>query len=339
MKLTQTLLNSIKKFKFTFNWALFAIFIIFFAAIAYMNSAFLYPNYIIDVMLKNIIEIGLMALPMTLIIITGGIDLSVGSILVLSAVLGGIAGKDYGSTVGLIVTIVVGTLCGLINGLIIARIKISPLVTTLATMYLFEGIARGISHGDSIYSFSSSNFFGNGLLFGIPVQIFIYIILAIAFYLILSKTTLGRSLFGIGLNENATNYSGINTNKVKVGIYTLSGFMCSVSALMWLGRFTSIKYDAGESLNLIVITVVVLGGTSILGGYGNIVGTVIATLIIAVLNSGLTVLNIPIDTQIIVNGIVLVISLIVYAILNERVKNKRILKIDTSAITVKKAVN
>jgi ribose/xylose/arabinose/galactoside ABC-type transport system permease subunit len=336
MKLTQSLSKGLKGFKFTFNWALLAIFVILFITIASLNSAFLYPDYIIGVMLRNIIEIGLMALPMTLIVITGGIDLSVGSIMVLSAILGGIAAKHYGGAAGLIVTVLVGTLCGLFNGVIIAKLKISPLVTTLATMYLFLGLARGVSLGDSIYSYNVSDFLGNTVIFGIPIQIFIYIIFALIFYLLLAKTTLGRSLYAVGLNENATKYSGINTNKVKIGIYVLSGFVCSISSLIWLGRFTSIKYDAGTSLNLIVVTVIVLGGTSILGGYGDIKGTIIATLILAVLNSGLTVLNIPIDTQIIVNGVVLVISLITYAILNERMKKSKIIKIDTAAIEPQK---
>jgi ribose/xylose/arabinose/galactoside ABC-type transport system permease subunit len=337
MKLTESLSKSVKGFKFTFNWALLVIFVILFATIASLNSAFLYPDYIIGVMLRNIIEIGLLALPMTLIVITGGIDLSVGSILVLSAIIGGIAAKQYGGTAGIVVTILVGTLCGLFNGIVIAKLKISPLVTTLATMYLFLGLARGISLGDSIYTYNISSFLGNAVLFGIPIQIFLYIVLALIFYLLLSKTTLGRSLYAIGLNEHATKYSGINTNKVKIGIYVMSGFMCSIASLIWLGRFTSIKYDAGTSINLIVVTVIVLGGTSILGGYGDIKGTIIATLILAVLNSGLTVLNIPIATQIIVQGLVLVISLIAYAILNERAIKSKIIKIDTASITPQKS--
>jgi len=319
-----------KKFRFTFNFALFVIFAMLFILIAILNSNFLAPDYLIGVMLRNIVEIGLMALPVTLIIITGGIDLSVGSILILSAMAGGLAANSYGSTVGLIVTLLTGALCGLFNGLVIAKLKISPLVTTLATMFLFMGLARGISLGDSIYSFKISDFFGTTYLIGIPMQIFIYIALAVIFYLLLAKTTLGRSLYAIGLNENAAKYSGIKTDSVKIGIYVLSGLVCSVAALIWLGRFTSIKYDAGTSLNLKVVTVIVLGGTSILGGFGDMKGTIIATLIIAVLNSGLTVLNIPIDTQTIVHGSVLVISLIAYSIMTERVKQNRIVVIDAS---------
>ncbi len=318
----------IRKIKFSFNKALFLLLVLLFIVIASMNSAFLSPDYFVGVMLRNIVEIGLMALPVTLIIITGGIDLSVGSILVVSAMVGGLAAKQFSSdVVGLIVTLATGCLCGLINGLIISKLKISPLVTTLATMFLFLGIARGLSTGDSVYSYKITEFFGTTEIFGIPMQIYIYVVLAILFTLLLSKGMLGRKLYGIGLNENATKYAGVNTDRTKIIIYVLSGLMCAIAALIWLGRFSSIKYDAGMSLSMKVVTVIVLGGTSILGGYGDMKGTILATVIVAVLNSGLTVLNIPIDMQTIVLGLVLVASLVVYSILNERVKTKRIITV------------
>ncbi len=319
--------------KFSFNKALFLLFVVLFVIISLMNPLFLNPDYLIGVMLRNIVEIGLMALPVTLIIITGGIDLSVGSIMVVSAMLGGLAAQRFSNNiVGLVVTIFVGILCGLFNGILVAKLKISPLVTTLATMFLFMGIARGISTGDSVYSYGLSEFFGTTQIAGIPMQIFIYVILAVLFTILLSRTTLGRKLFAIGLNENATRYSGIDTDKVKILIYVLSGVICAIAALIWLGRFTSIKYDAGVSLNLKVVTVIVLGGTSILGGYGNMKGTILGTLIVALLNSGLTVLNIPIDMQTIVHGLVLVISLVAYSIINERTKSKKIIEIKVDEV-------
>lgn len=324
-----------KKFKLTFNIALFAILIILFLTIACLNTAFISFDYIIGVMIRNIIELGLMALPVTLIIITGGIDLSVGSTMVLSAMSGGIAASQFGSTVGIMVTLLTGLLCGLFNGVVIAKLKISPLVTTLATMFLFMGIARGMSLGDSVYSYPAAEFLGNVDFGGIPFQIFLYAVLAAAFWVILSKSTIGRKLFAIGLNENATRYSGIKTERVLILIYVMSGLMCALTSMIWLGRFTSIKYDAGTSIGLKVVTIIVLGGTSILGGIGDIKGTIIATFIIAVLNSGLTVLNIPIDTQTIVHGSILIISLITYSILTERVKERKIIKVDISVKTDK----
>ena len=310
---------------FNFNLALIAILVMLFTTIAMMNRVFLSPDYLIGVMLRNIVEIGMMALPVTLIVITGGIDLSVGSTMVLSAMIGGMVAASYGSAWGLIAALVTGIACGLFNAILIAKVKISPLVATLATMYLYMGIARSISHGDSVYAFPAAEFLGNKVIAGVPIQIFIYALLALIFWFILAKTTLGRKLFAIGLNENATKYCGIDTDKVKIWIYLFSGVICALAGLIFLGRFTSIKYDAGTSLGLKVVTIIVLGGTSILGGIGDMRGTILAALIIAVLNSGLTVLGIPNDMQTIVHGMILVLSLVSYAVFNERARKSRII--------------
>ncbi|MDR1212147.1 MAG: ABC transporter permease [Spirochaetaceae bacterium] len=316
-----------KKFRFTFNWALAVILVVLFIAIAAINSVFLSFDYLVGVMLRNIVELGMMALAVTLIIITGGIDLSVGSILVFSSMIGGIVAIHGGSFAGITAALVTGTVCGLFNGFLIAKITISPLVTTLATMYLYMGLARSISGGDSVYSYPATQWFGTSEIAYIPLQIFYYAVLAFVFWFVLSKTTLGRKLYAIGLNEQATNFSGINTNRVKIIIYTLSGLICAFAGLIWLGRFTSIKYDAGTSLGLKVVTIIVLGGTSIAGGIGDMKGTILATLIIAVLNSGLTVLNIPIAAQTIVHGGILIISLVSYFVLNNRMSKRRVVEL------------
>jgi len=319
-----------KKFKVTFNTLLFLIWILIFVAIAVISPAFLSPGYLVNVMLRNIVEIGMVALPMTLIIITGGIDLSVGNIMILSATLGGLAAASYGSVAGIIVTLVTGLVCGLLNGLIIVKAKISPMVTTLATMYLYLGISRGISKGNSIYTYEFTTLMGTTSLFGVPLQIWIYIILAVIFTILLSKTTLGRKLYSIGLNENATQYAGIDIGKIKIIMYVICGLVCALASYIWLGRFTSIKFDAGTNFNMKVITIIVLGGTSINGGIGSMVGTIIGTLIIATLNSGLTVMNIPIDVQTIVHGSVLIVALIGYAVINNRAKKKKLIKIEAA---------
>ncbi|MDY3919159.1 MAG: ABC transporter permease [Candidatus Limivivens sp.] len=323
-----------KKFKFSFNLALFLIWLVLFVFIAFKAPNFLKPNYLISVMLRNIIEIGMVALPMTLIIITGGIDLSVGNILVLSCMLGGMAAGAAGSVAGVIVTLLVGIACGVLNGVIISKVKISPMVTTLATMYLYLGLARGITKGDSIYAYDFAAFMGNTVILGLPIQIWLYIILAVIFVYLLSKTTLGRKIYSLGLNSNAAKYAGVDADKILIGLYALAGLICALAAFIWLGRFTSVKYDAGTNFNLKVITVVVLGGTSINGGIGDMKGTILGTLIIATLNSGLTVLNIPIDVQTIVQGVVLMIALISYALLNERAKKKKIIKVEDAKASV-----
>ena len=307
--------------------ALFLIWLLLFAFISIKAPNFLKPNYLISVMLRNIIEIGMVALPMTLVIITAGIDLSVGNILVLSCMLGGMAAGAAGDAAGALITLAVGLICGIINGIIIAKVKITPMVTTLATMYLYLGLARGITQGDSVYAFPLAAYLGNTVIAGLPIQIWIYLVLAVVFVYILSKTTLGRKIYSIGLNPNAAKYAGVKTDKILIGIYALTGVICALAALIWLGRFTSVKYDAGTNFNLKVITVVVLGGTSINGGIGDMKGTILGTLIIATLNSGLTVLNIPIDVQTIVQGAVLMVALIAYAVLNDRAKKRKIVAV------------
>ena len=265
-----------------FDLALLVILLISFLGIASQNAVFLSRDYVIGVVLKNAIEIGFMALPMTIIIITGGIDLSCGNIMVLSSMLGGMAAVKSGSIVGILVTLSVGVLCGLLNGIVITKVRVPAMITTLATMYLYLGIARGISKGDSVCSYGATSFLGNEMVLGIPIQIYFYIVVAIIFVMILQKSTYGRKIFAIGLNEGATRYSGINTDKVILLAYVMEGVMASLAAMTWIGRFTSLKYDAGTNMHMKVITVVVLGGTSIMGGVGDMKGTIIATLIIAV---------------------------------------------------------
>lgn len=309
-----------KQKKGSFNLALFVIWLLIFAVISWRSPSFCTANYILNVMLRNIVEIGMVALPMTLIIITGGIDLSVGNIMVLAAMIGGMAAKAFGSVAGVLATLVSGLLCGLLNGVLVAKAKISPMVATLATMFLFLGLARGFSKGSSVYSYSASEAMGTMSMGGIPAQIFLLLLLAAGFLVFLHKTPFGRTLYCTGLNENATKYAGINADRNKIIIYVICGAVCALAALIWLGRFTSIKYDAGTNFNLKVITVVVLGGTSINGGIGNLKGTLLGTLIIATLNSGLTVMDIPIDLQTIVQGTVLIIALIFYSVINNRAK-------------------
>lgn len=312
------------KIRFTFNKALFLIWLVIFILIGVKAPNFFNANYLITVMLKNIVEIGIVALPMTMIIITAGIDLSVGNIMILASVLGAMAAKASGSSiVGVAAVFAVGALCGLLNGIMISKAKISEMITTLATMYLYLGLARGITRGDSEYSFGFATWIGNTMVGPIPIQILIFAALAVIFVIVLQKSTFGRKLFAIGKNKAAARYSGIDVDKILIILYIVTGLVCSLAAFIWLGRFTSVKYDAGTNFNLKVITIVVLGGTSIMGGVGDMRGTLLGILIIATLNSGLTVMNIPIDAQTIIQGVVLLISLIAFSIANTRSRQRK----------------
>jgi len=308
-----------KSKKFNFNFALGALFLVLFIAIGLKTPNFFKPDYLVNVMLRNIIELGMIALPVTLVVITGGIDLSLGSIATLSGIIGGMSYKATGSGIlAVILVLLVGLACGWFNSLLVTKLNIPAMVTTLATLYLFQGIARGITQGNSVYAFPAAKWLGNFEIGSFPIQIIFYIVLAVFFVLLLSRTYYGKYLYAIGHNEIASRFDGINTVRCKMIAYILSGLMSAFAGMIMLGRFSSMKYTAGDGMNLKVVTIIVLGGTSINGGVGSMVGTIIATLIIAVLNSGLTVLNIPIDVQTIVQGSVLLISLITYAIIEKR---------------------
>lgn len=272
----------------------------------------------------NIIgELGVMALAMTFIITTGGIDLSVGYNLQLSAI---VFGLTYATTqsipLAVFLALITGTLGGLLNGLIISRTKIPPLVTTLATMYLFRGISM-ILAGAKIYSGFPDSFkkFSTIDVFGfIPIQFFYFVALFLIFNLFYTRSTLGRELKGIGTNEKVVFFSGIKTKNVILFIYTLTGLMTALAALIYLGRLSAAKTSMGDNLNLQVITAVVLGGTSIMGGSGSIKGTFIGILIIGVLKKGFTLLNFSGNIYNFTLGVILIGALIIYAVLEDRKK-------------------
>jgi ribose/xylose/arabinose/galactoside ABC-type transport system permease subunit len=315
-------LSGRKKIKMTFDLALFIILVILFFAIGIINPVFFEFEYLAESVLKNIIEIGLIALPTTIILITGGIDFSIGSTMILSAAIGGLATYYTGSgLLGFLVCILIGLACGFLNAILITKLKLPPMVVTLATMYLYLGLARGFTQGltmTAVPAFSVATFLGTKMILSVPLQIYIWVFCVILFSLLLSKSYFGRVLYAIGLNENATRFAGINTDFHKIVIYTLSGLICALAGMIFIGRFSSVTFASTDGITLKIVTVVVLGGVSILGGKGSIRGTVLGTLIIAVLNGGLTLISIPITTQKIVQGMVLIISLIANAVIQAK---------------------
>ncbi len=266
-------------------------------------------------------EIGIMALAMTLIITTGGIDLSVGYILELSAIVFGVTLKRTGNLAEAIVaSLAAGTACGLLNGFIISRTKIPPLVTTLATMNLYRGLSFIIAGTSSYTGFPAgfkliSTYL---VLQTVPVQLLYFVALFVLFQVVYARGSLGRSLKGIGFNEGVLIFSGIKTKNILLWIYTLCGLMSAVAALVYLGRLSAAKTSMGDGLNLQVITAVVLGGTSIMGGVGSILGTFFGVLLIGVLRKGFTLVNLGGNVFNFTLGLILILALVVFAVLERR---------------------
>ena len=287
-----------------------------------LEPVFFSPDVLFDVT-AIIGEIGIMALAMTYIITTGGIDLSVGFNLQLSAIVFGVVYLQTRSlALAVVLSLACGTACGAVNGLIVSRTRIPPLVTTLATMYLFRGVSMIIAGTDSYSGFpdgfkriSTTDLFGF-----IPIQFLYLLALFLLFNLFYTRGSMGRNLKGIGYNEQAVIFSGVKTKRILLFIYTLAGLMCALAALIYLGRLSAAKTSMGNDLNLQVITAVVLGGTSIMGGAGSVKGTFIGALIIGVLRKGFTLLNYSGNIFNFTLGVILIASLIAYAVIEERKK-------------------
>jgi rhamnose transport system permease protein len=266
-------------------------------------------------------EVGLIALPMTFIIITGGIDLSVGSIVGLCAIMLGYSWKNFGFPLPLAIcfSLLVGAAAGFLNGIVITRVKVPPLIMTIATLALYRGLAEGISQARSVRGYPEWFYFiGQENLFGVPAQLWLLLIAIVVSGIVLDRTTFGRTLYAIGSNETAARFSGLPVDRVKLIIYALSGLMAGLSACVLVSRVTTTRSDMGIGYELDVIATVVLGGTSIFGGVGTIWGTVVGLAMIQLLKNGLALTGVKGDATIVVIGTVLILSTLVASSLQRR---------------------
>lgn len=261
------------------------------------------------------VEIGLLALVMTPIIITGGIDLSVGSMMGLSAVVFGALWRDANLPipVAILLTLIVGVLGGALNGLIITKLRFPPLIVTLGTFSLFRGMAEGITRGIENYSGFPAEFLflGQGYVFGvIPTQFFILIAAIFVIYWVLERTAYGRSLYAIGYSQEGARHAGIKVRRSLNIIYVLSGLMASLAAVIYVAHLGQAKSDAGTGYELMAITAVVLGGASIFGGRGTVLGTVLGLFAIVILQNGLRLSGQPAEFAGILTGVLLVATIL-----------------------------
>jgi rhamnose transport system permease protein len=265
-------------------------------------------------------EVALIAVPMTIIIILGGIDLSVGSIMAFSAVMLGLSWQVFGLPLWLAVFVGmgVGALAGYLNGLIIVYLGVPPLIVTLATLAIFRGLSYGISQSRSFNGFPDSfAFWGSGEILGIPVQLYILLIVLVISAVILAATPLGRSIYAIGNNETAARFAGLRVGSIKILAYTMSGLMAGVAGFIFTSRVTSTRADAATGLELDVIAAVVFGGTSIFGGRGTILGTALGVVTIQLLRNGLQLTGVRGEGTVILIGSVLIVSILLNQLLEK----------------------
>ena len=289
--------------------------IILMAVITIINSNFLTANNLLNLLLQ-VTSNALIAFGMTFVILTGGIDLSVGSILALSSALtAGLLGSGMPVTLAILISLILGCILGMMNGLLISYGKLAPFIVTLATMTIFRGATLVYTNGNPITKGLSDTFLfqflGQGYIVGIPFPVIIMFIVFIVLYVLLHKTAFCKSVYAIGGNEKAAYISGVKLNKVKIIIYSISGIMASISGLIITSRLSSAQPTAGASYEMDAIAAVVLGGTSLSGGKGRILGTLIGALIIGVLNNGLNIIGVSAFWQQVVKGVVILIAVLI----------------------------
>lgn len=281
------------------------------------------PNFftfsnLVGIMLATAV-IGILALGVTFVIITGGIDLSIGTVMTFSSVIAGvfISYWHVNTLLGVIGGIVAGGLCGLVNGLLISKLRIPPFIATLGMMNVTKGLSLIITGTKPIY-FTNSKVFtkiSQGSVLGdiipgfdIPNAVLIFFIVAIIASFILTKTVLGRFNFALGSNEEATRLSGVNVNKWKMLIYMVCGLFCGLAGILMASRINSAQPALGPGYELEAIAAVVIGGTSLSGGTGTIFGTFIGAFIMSVLTNGLRILSVAQEWQTVVVGAVIILA-------------------------------
>lgn len=273
-----------------------------------LNKSFFTGSNIINIF-RQVSMLGIVAIGMTFIMITGGVDLSVGSMGALTGVITAVLmvkGLVH-PVIAVILGLLLGTLLGLINGVIIVQLKIPPLIATLGTFTIFRGFCYVITKGLPIFGFPRQfSVIGEGYLWIIPIPVLIFIIIFILGYLLLHRTYIGRYIFAIGGNEEAARLSGINIKGIKLLVFTIGGFLSGVTGIIMVSRLGSGQPSVLTGFELTVITAVVLGGVSFTGGEGNMFGMLIGVLILGVLANGLIMINVDMYWQWVVNGAVLI---------------------------------
>ena len=264
-------------------------------------------NVFTQVSVNAIIAVG-----MTFVILTGGIDLSVGSTLAISGAIAASVIKSTGNVfLAIIAASIVGILVGFVNGFLIAKGKLQAFIATLATMTIFRGLTLVFTNGTPISKLPESFLsIGNAKLGFIPIPVLITVVVAAISIYVLSQTRFGRYLYALGGNEESAKLSGINTDRIKMLTYVVSGFVSAIAGVIITSRIGSASPNAGTGFELDAIAAVVIGGTSLAGGEGKISGTIIGALIIGILNNGLNLMNVSPFYQSIVKGLVILIAVL-----------------------------
>lgn len=328
MEKTVKALGGLKK-GLQWRWEYFLVLLLIaeFVIFGSMNPRFL-DIFVLMSSINNFIPVCIVSLFVTFVIITGGMDIQAGSIVGLTSICVGVFWQKMGMSiwVAILLGILVGALCGLFSGALISYTKVQPMVITLGGSFLYSGLALVVPAVAGVVSYQGiTNFppefqaIANGDVAGIPNQVLIFLFLLLVAYVILHRTQYGRKIFLIGVNRNTAEYSGIKSARLIMTTYIFSGVSASIAGILLTSYLGTAKPDFGADLTLPIITAVVLGGTSIYGGKGNVFGTALAALIIGFMKFGLTLVGINSQYQDIPVGILLILALVINFFINHNV--------------------
>ncbi|WP_217595471.1 ABC transporter permease [Cohnella sp. GbtcB17] len=289
---------------------LFLVILVFGIVLSILSPVFLSTTNIVNLLIQSTI-LAALAIGSTFVIMTGGIDQSVGSVLAVSSAVGLGLIEHHGMPVivGVLVSLIIGIAFGIFNGFIITRFQVPALIVTLASMGIGRGIILIYTNGANISPVPDSYvYLANGRILGIPVILLLVGLLAVIAHIILSNTVYGRSVYASGGNELAARLAGIRTKRVITMTYVLSGLMAAVAGILLSARLESAGPTAGNGIELTVIAAVVIGGTSLFGGQGNILGTLLGVLLISLVSNAVNLLGVPPAWDQLVKGVVILVA-------------------------------
>ena len=302
-----------RKIHFDYPWLSAAVpLVVLMIVLPLANPHFLTVSNLTSVLLQAAVYV-IMALGMSFVLMTGGIDLSQGSLLALTGVVAAYIVENQGSVLlAILASILVGALVGVVNGSVISRLSIPPFIMTLSTMYLCRGLTLVITQASPI-SISSDTFrwIGSGDFLGIPVPVIIFVTAAIIGQFILSYTATGRYILAVGSNREAARLSGIKTRWNECKVYIISGIMVAIAGVVYVARLGAAQANARQSYEMEAVAASVLGGTSVLGGEGNIVGTVLGAIVVAIIRNAIVLLEVSTYYQQMITGAVILLAVIV----------------------------
>ena len=295
------------------------------------NSSFLTVGNLTD-MITNTAILSILALGMMLVLITRGIDLSIGSTLALSGMIVAqtvSSFQDLPPIVAILLGIVIGITCGAVIGFLVAKINILPIIATLAMMNIFRGMTYTVSDGQWVSSYQMSESFvsiATSKIVGINTLVFIAIIIYIVAYYFINHTITGRQIYAVGSNPESAKVSGINQTKILVLVYTIMGGLAGLSGVLWVSKFASAQGDTASGYELTVIAACILGGVSIAGGSGKISGVILGAVLLGILNNALPLMNVSPFWQMAIQGSIILIAVIINTLVKRGVDRNNLLR-------------